>query len=175
MPRRNFLTIRAAIAISIVCYLAADHNPLGRSFSEVADLVQRHYVGPVDRQALWAAGVRGMLNELGDPYSEYINPSEAAEFDEILNQEFGGIGIYVDLDQDSKRPVVISPIIGSPAYKAGVLAGDVISKIDGRPTRDMSYADATARIRGKVGDAVNLTVERAGKAEPIDLPPTSTP
>jgi len=125
----------------------------------------------VDRQALWAAGVRGMLNELGDPYSEYINPAEAAEFEQILNQEFGGIGIYVDVDQQSKRPVVISPIVGSPAYKAGVLAGDVISKIDGHPTRDMSYADATARIRGKVGDAVHLTVERTGKAEPIDLPP----
>jgi carboxyl-terminal processing protease len=171
MPRRNYLTILAAIIISIVCYAAADRNPLGRSFSEVADLVQRHYVGRVDRQSLWAAGVRGMLGELGDPYSEYINPTEAAEFDEILNQEFGGIGIYVDVDQQSKRPVVISPIIGSPAYKAGVLAGDVISKIDGQPTREMSYSDATSRIRGKVGKAVRLTVERAGKTEPIDLPP----
>jgi carboxyl-terminal processing protease len=171
MPRRNYLTILAAIVISIVCYTAADRNPLGRSFSEVADLVQRHYVGRVDRQALWAAGVRGMLGELGDPYSEYINPTEAAEFDEILNQEFGGIGIYVDVDQQSKRPVVISPIVGSPAYKAGVLAGDVISKIDGQPTREMSYADATSRIRGKVGEAVKLTVEREGKAEPVDLPP----
>jgi len=171
MPRRNYLTILAAVVISIVCYFAADRNPLGRSFSEVADLVQRHYVGRVDRQALWAAGVRGMLSELGDPYSEYINPAEAAEFDEILNQEFGGIGIYVDVDQDGKRPVVISPIVGSPAYKAGVLAGDVISKIDGQPTRELSYADATSRIRGKIGDVVKLTVERAGKAEPIDLPP----
>jgi carboxyl-terminal processing protease len=171
MPRRNYLTIVAAVVISVVCYFAADRNPLGRSFSEVADLVQRHYVGRVDRQSLWAAGVRGMLNELGDPYSEYINPAEAAEFDAILNQEFGGIGIYVDVDQGSKRPVVISPIIGSPAYKAGVLAGDVISKIDGQPTREMSYADATSHIRGKVGDVVKLTVERAGKTEPIDLPP----
>jgi carboxyl-terminal processing protease len=86
MPRRNYLTIVAAVVISVVCYFAADRNPLGRSFSEVADLVQRHYVGRVDRLSLWAAGVRGMLNELGDPYSEYINPAEAAEFDAILNQ-----------------------------------------------------------------------------------------
>jgi carboxyl-terminal processing protease len=171
MPRRNYRTILAAVVGSVLCYLAADRNPLGRSFSEVADLVQRHYVGRVDRQSLWAAGVRGMLSELGDPYSEYINPTEAAEFDQILNQEFGGIGIYVDVDQQSKLPVVISPIVGSPAYKAGVLAGDVISKIDGRPTREMSYADATSRIRGKVGEPVKLTIERAGKVEPIDLPP----
>src|SRR5262249_58915184 len=109
MPRRNYLTILAAMVIAIVGDRAADRNPLGRSFSEVADLVQRHYVGRVDRQTLWAAGVRGMLSELGDPYSEYINPTEAAEFDQILNQEFGGIGIYVDVDQASKRPVVISP------------------------------------------------------------------
>ena len=170
MPRRNYLLILAAVVVSIVCYKAADRNPLGRSFAEVADLIDRNYVGHVDRGALWQAAVRGMLTELGDPYSEYFEPKAAQEFEEMLNQEFGGIGIYVDVDPASKRPMVISPIVGSPAYKAGVLAGDVIAKIDGQPTAGMKFADATARIRGKVGESVQLAVERVGKSEPIELP-----
>lgn len=171
MPRRNYLLIFSAIIVSIVCYRAGDRNPLGRSFAEVADLIDRHYVGHVDRNALWSAAVRGMLTELGDPYSEYFAPKAAADFEELLNQEFGGIGIYVDIDPQSKRPVVISPIVGSPAYKAGVLAGDVISKIDGQSTGGMKFADATALIRGKVGVPVQLMVERPGKTDPIQLPP----
>jgi carboxyl-terminal processing protease len=171
MPRRNYLLIFAAVVASIVCYRAADRNPLGRSFAEVADLIDRHYVGHVDRNALWSAAVRGMLTELGDPYSEYFAPKAAAEFEELLNQEFGGIGIYVDVDPQSKRPVVISPIVGSPAYRAGLLAGDVITKIDGQSTAGMKFADATALIRGKVGAPVQLTVERPGKTDPIQLPP----
>src|SRR5579871_5356 len=137
MPRRNYLLILLVAAVSLVCYRAAD--PLARSFSEVANLVQRRYVDQVDRQSLWSAAVRGMIGELGDPYSEYIDPQEAAEFDKILNQEFGGIGIQVAADPQTGRPKVISPFVGSPAYKAGIIAGDVIAKIDGQPTAGMKY------------------------------------
>jgi carboxyl-terminal processing protease len=169
MPRRNYLVIFCAVVVSLLCYRAADHNPLGRSFSEVADLVEHRYVGQVDRNTLWAGAVRGMLGELGDPYSVYIDPKKAAEFEEELSQEFAGIG--VQLDDRPSRLTVLSPIVGSPAYRAGVFAGDVIAKIDGQSTRGMKYADASARIRGKLGEAVKLTLERPGKAEPIDLPP----
>jgi carboxyl-terminal processing protease len=169
MPRRNGFLILVAIIVALLCYRAAD--PMARSVSEVANLVERRYVDRVDRQTLWRAAVRGMIGELGDPYSEYIDPAEAAEFDKILNQEFGGIGIEVAPDPTTNRPQVISPIAGSPAYKAGILAGDIITKIDGQPTRGMKYADAAARIRGPIGDTVQLTIERTGQANPIDLPP----
>jgi carboxyl-terminal processing protease len=169
MPRRNYLVIFCAVVVSLLCYRAADRNPLGRSFAEVADLVERRYVGQVDRDALWSGAVRGMLGELGDPYSIYIDPKRAAELEEALSQEFAGIGIQ--LDDRLSRLTVLSPIVGSPAYRAGVLAGDVIAKIDGQSTRGMKYADAAARIRGKPGEAVQLTLERPGQNQPIDLPP----
>ncbi|HTQ38039.1 MAG TPA: S41 family peptidase [Pirellulales bacterium] len=169
MPRRNYLLVLGTAAIALLCYRAAD--PLALSFSEVANLVERQYVDPVDRQTLWSAAVRGMIGELGDPYSEYIDPEEASELEKILTQEFGGIGIQVGLEPQTKRPQVISPIVGSPAYKAGILAGDIIAKINGQPTRDMNYAESTARIRGNPGETVQLTIERPGNPTPIDFPP----
>ncbi len=94
---------------------------------------------------------------------EYIDPQDASELENTLDQKFAGIGIQVGLEPHSGRPQVISPIVGSPADKAGILAGDVIVEIDGEPTRNMKYSDATARIRGKIGETVRLKIERAGR------------
>ena len=169
MPRRNYLLIFATVIVSLLCYRAAD--PMARSFAYAARTIQQRYVDHVDRQALWSAAVRGMLTQLGDPYSEYIDPQEAAELEKILSQEFAGIGIQVGPEPETGRPQVISPIVGSPAYKAGILAGDIITKIDDQSARDMSYSDAVARIHGKTGEPVKLTVERPGKSSPIEFPP----
>ncbi len=171
MPRRNLWIIFAVSVISLVCYRTADPNSLGRRFSEVADHIERRYVQSVDRNALWAAAVKGMVGQLDDPNSEYIEPQEAAELQEQLDQKFGGIGIQVSRDPETKRLTVISPIVGSPAYKAGIVAGDVIVKIDGKPTREMEMKDATNLMRGKPGETVQLSLERTGQAAPIDLPP----
>jgi len=169
MPRRNYLLILGVIVVAFLCYRAAD--PMARSFSEAANAIERRYVDHVDRRALWSSAVRGMIRELGDPYSEYIDPREASELEDVLDQKFAGIGIQVGPEPQTGRPQVISPIVGSPAYKAGILAGDIIVQIDGQPTRTMKYTDATARIRGKSGDTVRLTIERQGAPTPITFPP----
>jgi carboxyl-terminal processing protease len=166
MPRRNFLLILAVALVSLFCYQAADRNPLGRSFSDVADLIERRSIEGIDRTKLWAGAVKGMLGELGDPYAEYFPPRDAADFEAMLNQEFGGIGIQVALDPKTNRLTIISPIVGSPAYRAGILAGDVIARIDGKSARDMTYEEATSLIRGKPGETVELTVDRPGEKEP---------
>jgi carboxyl-terminal processing protease len=169
MPRRNYLLIFGAIVLALLCYRAAD--PMARSFSDAASAIQRRYVDRVDRQSLWSSAIQGMIHGLDDPYSEYIDPQDASELESTLDQKFAGIGIQVGPEPHSGRPQVISPIVGSPAYKAGILAGDVIVEIDGQPTRNMKYSDATARIRGKIGETVSLKVERAGATAPIELPP----
>src|SRR5207244_6128402 len=97
MPRRNFIIILATAAIALVCYHAADHNPLGRSFSEIAEQIERRYVDSVSRNDLWNAAVHGMIEKLSDPYSEYIDPQQAARLEELLDQQFGGIGVEVKM------------------------------------------------------------------------------
>lgn len=170
MPRRNLWVIAGIAIFSLVCYERADRNPLGRYFSEVVDRIEGRYVDPVDRQALWSGAVRGMVEQLHDPYSEYISPEDAAELDEILDQRFAGIGIQVTLDPQTKRLTVISPLVGSPAYRAGVLAGDVIAEIDGHTARDLTMPEALKLLRGHVGEPVRLTVERPGQKELVTLP-----
>ena len=166
MPRRNLFVLFAAALVSLACYQTADRNPLGRYFSDVADLIEHRYVNNVDRATLWSGAVKGMLSELGDPYSEYFPPREAADFEELLTGEFGGIGVQVSVDQKTGLLTIISPIVGSPAYKAGILAGDVITAIDGKSTKGMKYEEATTRIRGTPGESVAITVERPGEKEP---------
>ncbi len=160
------MLILAAAFISFVCYQTTDRNPLGRYFSDVADLIEHRYVDNVDRATLWSGAVRGMLSELGDPYSEYFPPREAADFEELLTGEFGGIGVQVSVDPQTGQLTVISPIVGSPAYRAGILAGDVITAIDGKTTKGMKYDEATSHIRGAPGEPVEITVERSGESEP---------
>ncbi len=160
------MVILAAALVSLVCYQTADRNPLGRYFSDVADLIEHRYVDNVDRATLWSGAVKGMLSELGDPYSEYFPPREAADFEELLTGEFGGIGVQVSVGPQTGRLTVISPIVGSPAYRAGVLAGDVITAIDGKSTKGMKYDEATAHIRGAPGESVQITVDRPGESEP---------
>src|SRR5215471_21291250 len=103
MPRRNLIIVFATAAIALVCYHAADHNPLGRAFAEVADQIERRYVDSVSRGDLWNAAVHGMLEKLSDPYSEYIDPEQAARLNELLDQQFGGIGVEVSIDPQSHR------------------------------------------------------------------------
>ncbi|MCC7084384.1 MAG: S41 family peptidase [Pirellulales bacterium] len=167
MPRRNLWAILGVAAVSLVCYHAADRNPLGRYFSQVVDRIEQQYVEEVDRQKLWNAAVDGMIAELHDPYSHYDSPSKAAELEEELEQQFAGVGLMLAPTTD--QLTVFSPIVGSPAYRAGILAGDVITKIDGVSTQGMTISEASRRMRGKANQPVHVTIERVGHSAPIEV------
>jgi carboxyl-terminal processing protease len=167
MPRRNLLAIFGALLISLACYHTADRNPFGRYFSEVVDRIENQYVEPVDRNKLWTAAVRGMVGELHDPYSHYDDPEVAARLEEDLEQKFAGVGLLID--RTSERLTVGTPIVGSPAYRAGIMAGDVITKIGDKSTEGMTVKEASSLMRGDPGTSVHLTIERAGEGKPIEL------
>lgn len=154
--------------ISYLCYERADHNRYGHYFAEVFQHVDRSYVEPVDEQALFEGAVEGMLKRL-DEYSSFISRREAGQFKDLLDGRFGGIGIEVSLDRASGRLTVLSPLIGSPAYAAGIRAGDKIVAIDGEGTDGFTLEDAVKRLRGPIGDRVTLRVRREGRAKPIDF------
>jgi len=112
--------------------------------------------------------IRGMLGTLDDPYTRFLDPREFKEMQIDTSGELSGVGIQLSLDKDTKDLVVVSPIDGSPASRAGVQPKDVIVSIDGKPTKGMSTEDAVKLIRGKAGTTVKLVLRRKGQN--LDVP-----
>ncbi|MGD9125928.1 MAG: S41 family peptidase [Planctomycetia bacterium] len=123
---------------------------------ETLDQVERNYVKGISRRELIEAAIEGVLRKLDDPYSTYINPEKLSDFCSAIEHEFGGIGIRVGMENG--QLTVISPMVNTPAQKAGILAGDHILKIDGKPTKGLSLDAAVEMLQGKIGSDVTLKV-----------------
>jgi len=113
--------------------------------------------------------IRGMLGTLDDPYTRFLDPREFKEMQIDTSGELSGVGIQLSLDKETKELVVIAPIEGSPASRAGVQPKDVIVSIDGKSTKGMSTEDAVKLIRGKSGTTVTLTLRRKGQKLDVAL------
>jgi carboxyl-terminal processing protease len=135
-----------------------EYYELYRVFAETMFQVEQNYVKDVDRRKLMEAAIRGLLDEL-DPYSNYISPDEIDRFKTSVESQFGGIGIQVSSDRGFLK--VISPLVGSPAYEAGIEAGDVIVEIDGKSTEGITLDESVKRMKGEPGTDVKLTLVRA--------------
>ena len=174
MPQRNQRVVTAVILLSLVCYIRADANQRSRfgamidTMFEVLYRVDTNYVEPVDRRELFEGAMSGIMAKL-DPYSGYISPERNQQLQEELDQEFGGIGIQI-LNNDPNEPLtVLSPLVGTPAYEAGILADDKIVGIDGEPTLGFTAEDAVDLLRGEPGERVVLTILHAGAEETVDI------
>ena len=145
-----------------------EYYKLMHVFSDTFEQIEDNYVTSVERRELIEAAIRGMLTKL-DPYSNYISPEQLARFDQDVNKEFGGIGIQVNYDPVKQQIVVVSPMPGTPAYNAGVLAGDRIVDVDGKKVRDFpknqEIEEAVRLLKGKPGDKVNIGIVRKGVSE----------
>jgi len=113
--------------------------------------------------------IRGMLASLDDPYTRFLDPKEFKEMQIDTSGELTGVGIQISLDKDSKDIVVVSPIEGTPASRAGVQPKDVIVSIDGQSTKGMTTEDAVKLIRGKEGSEVTLGLRRKGQVVQVPL------
>ncbi len=136
------------------------------TFVEVLHAVQTSYVDPVEPRPLIEGGMRGMLREL-DPYSEYLDEREYETLRTSLDEQFEGVGVLVDLHEG--YPVVVAPIEGSPAWEAGLLPGDIITKVDGKSVLGLGLPEIGARVRGAAGSRVRVTVMRPGDSDDHDL------
>ena len=132
---------------------------------EVMDRIRSDYVEEVSDSRLIEAAIEGMLREL-DPHSSYFNPDDFKDLREQTRGEFGGLGIEVTTENDFVK--VVSPIDDTPAFRAGLQAGDLITAIDGQSTRGFSLNQAVEQMRGAVGTDIVLTIFREGQ-EPFDV------
>lgn len=136
---------------------------------QIYQYVQSYFYKPElidDQKALYGA-MKGVVEQLGDPYSEFLNPEEKVQFDESLEGEFSGVGIEISIEDGILT--VITPLVGTPAEAAGVLAGDQILAIDGQTTEKVTLSGAAVRIRGETGTTVTLTI-RHENGDIIDIP-----
>jgi carboxyl-terminal processing protease len=132
-------------------------------FSDVIELVEDNYVDPVDSKELIEKAIQGMVHSL-DPHSSLLSPDDFKELQVDTQGEFTGIGVSITMKDGFVT--VISPIEGTPAYKAGIIAGDKIIKVNGKPTGDLRQA--VKMIRGPKGTEVIVTILRENAKKPID-------
>ena len=135
-----------------------------KTFSEVLNQVQRHYVDETKTKDLVQGAIRGMLSTL-DPHSSYMTPEMYKEMQVETKGEFGGVGIQIGVKEN--RLAVIAPIEGPPAQRAGIKAGDFIVKVNDETTKDLTLMDAVQKMRGPKGTKVNLTIQRDGTPDPL--------
>ncbi|MDO4569303.1 MAG: S41 family peptidase [Planctomycetia bacterium] len=164
------------IALVLACGANAaekeDSAPKSDSFEQyrvlidTIDQVSRNYVNQVSREELIEAAINGVIKKL-DPYSNYIAPDKMESFRKNIDSKFGGIGVQVH-SRDGKI-IVVSPLMGTPAYEAGVFSGDQILKVGGESVEGLSLDDVIERMKGEIGTPITLQLRREGRPDPFDL------
>ncbi len=130
--------------------------------------MQTHASGtvPTDEEKIYGA-IAGLTSSYGDPYTVFLPPAEAKQFNDDIKGAFGGVGM--ELGEREGSLTVVAPLKGSPAERAGIRSGDIILAIDGAPSEALAVERAVKMIRGEVGTTVTLILKRDGAAEPITV------
>ncbi|HHN65455.1 MAG TPA: S41 family peptidase [Nitrospirae bacterium] len=172
------IALWVSVAITLFVFISATQLPLNiadadssdyeqlKLFTEVLDIVQKNYVEEVKTKDLIYGAIRGMMRSL-DPHSGFMPPEAYKEMKIDTTGEFGGLGIQIAIKDGVLT--VIAPIEDTPAWRAGLKAGDRIIKVDGEPTKDMSLFEAVNKMRGPKGTKVTLTIYRKGWKETKDF------
>lgn len=135
-------------------------------FGDAFERIRNQYVEKPDSQKLIEAAINGMLSSL-DPHSSYMNASDFSDMREQTKGEFGGLGIEVTQEEGWVK--VVSPIDGTPADKAGIKTGDIITAVDGKSLSGLTMDQAVDMMRGPIGSETVITVVREGEKEPFDV------
>ncbi|STX28054.1 carboxy-terminal protease [Legionella beliardensis] len=133
-------------------------------FSNAINEIKKYYVKPVDDKQLFDNAIRGMLTGL-DPHSDYLNEEEFKDLQTATSGEFGGLGIEVTMEEGVVK--VVTPLVDTPAFRAGIKAGDYIIKLGNKSVQGISLKDAVESMRGKEGSTIDLTILRKGETKPL--------
>jgi carboxyl-terminal processing protease len=137
-----------------------------RTFADVFNAIKQGYVEPIEDKKLITHAISGMLSNL-DPHSAYLDADAFKDLQVSTQGEFGGLGIEVGMEDGLVK--VVSPIEDTPAYRAGIKAGDLIFKLDDTPIKGMTLSDAVKKMRGKPKTSIKLTILRKGETKPLEF------
>lgn len=170
MPQRHIHFLLFVMVASLACFERASgrYARYTALFTEVLEQVDRNYVTDVDLNELVDSSINGLLEPL-DEHTAYIPRLHYNQFHEGLEQKFGGVGIQVRMDEETNQLLVVSPLVGTPAYEAGIEAGDVITAVDDQPTAELSLEEAVDLMKGVPGEEVKVTVLHPGQEDPVDV------
>lgn len=170
MNRRKLAPL-AALGLGLALLLQRGHAgprdemlELYGIFVDAVELVEQNYVREVSRRELLETALNGMLEQL-DPYSNYYSADDWKQFRRVFEGNFTGIGIQVEVDPSGEGLRVLSPLIGTPAYEAGVLAGDVILEVDGQSAAGITMDRAYELLQGRPGTTAKLKLRHPGSDE----------
>lgn len=167
MSQKTYILVLITVLAAAVVVNSAAFR--GSSFQQLDLMVDvRHeivseYVEVADEKKMVDAAVRAMVNSLGDPYTVYLSPEEMPDFDKAIRGTFFGIGAEIDIHENFLR--IVTPLEDSPAWKAGVLAGDIVLDIDGKTTEGITSAEAIKRLTGEEGTPVTIRVRHINGKE----------
>ena len=167
--RSAALVTAVALVPATTATMAQVDARVGPQFSKLFAVYQRvkaNYVEEIDDEKLIRGAINGMLSSL-DPHSAYLDGSDLQRLETMIDGNYSGLGLSVVMDDGAVR--VVSPFRGSPADKAGIKAGDMITHLDGELIYGGDLDDAVSRMRGPVGTSINLTIFRLGRDEPLEL------
>lgn len=171
----SVLTLQISTYMSIK---AGDNILPGNKFSrlkkynkldEVKDTLERYYIEEPDEEEMMTGAIKGLVASIGDPYTYYFTSEEYEDFMERTKGSYAGVGMWVTIDEDDNQIVIIKAFEGSPAFEAGIMAGDKIVKVDDMDVDGSSMDKAVAHMRGEPGTDVRVTILRDGDTEEYTL------
>ncbi len=168
---RHYSEIEKAVALfnkesTVVAAPGTDFEPFWKTWNILNEKYVSFKSTTTDQQRVWGA-ISGLAESFGDPYTVFFPPQESKNFEASINGEFQGVGMEIGIRD--RVITVISPLKGTPAFNAGIKAGDKILKIDGAPATEMTVEKAVSLIRGPKGTTVVISVFREGEKEPLEF------
>jgi len=167
MPSRNLITIIVTLFACYACYSVAVKNRDAATLAEAIDIVEREALYQRTRPELFQSAMKGMLSGL-DAHSQYLSGDVFRSFDEEIDGQFGGVGIYFENVPDEGM-YVLAVMPDHPADKGGLQAGDLIKSVDGKSTVQRERSDIATLMRGKVGESLDIEYERDGELKTASI------
>jgi carboxyl-terminal processing protease len=169
MSHKSLKILITALLVCLACYANSARYRHARDLAYAIELVSNSYVDPVSKSDLKNAALQGMLESL-DPNSSYVSEESLGQFSSIFEQRYAGLGVQVEGPPIRPAITVIATLFNSPAFKAGLLPGDLIVEVDGVNTASIDTSEVSKKISGSVGTQVRLGIDRAGQR--IDIQAT---
>lgn len=143
--------------------ISSKDSTISDTLASFRKIIDEKFLGEIDEEKMLTETIKGYINGLDDPYSEYLTKEEMEDFSTDVMGNFAGIGVYLTKDVERNAIIIISPIKDTPAAQAGILPGDIITKVDGESYTGEQLTEASNKIRGEIGTSVKLEIYRNGE------------